>query len=293
MMKFASLFGLLGLLLASTCAPVTAQPATDVYLVDMQVTGTTFTFGQPQRVTSHEGYDNQPNFLPDGTGFLYVSLRGGQTDVYRYDLAQGSATQVTHTPESEYSPTVMPGDSTFSVVQVEADQTQRLWRFPLAGGTPQLLVANLKPVGYHVWGNPHTVGVFILGNPNTFQVVDLETGAVKTVADHVGRSFHKMPRQNAVSFVNKNFKPWSIDRYDLRSGYITPVMDMIEGTEDYAWLPDQTIALAARGSKLYAWEAAFDGWKQVADFSAAGITNITRLAVSPAGTHLAFVADGV
>lgn len=293
MMKIVYRYGLLGLLLIGLAGPVAAQPATDIYLVDMQVTGTAFTFGVPQRVTNHEGYDNQPHFLPDGQSFLYVSLRDGQTDVYRYDLAQGTVTQVTHTPESEYSPTVMPGDTTFSVVQVEADQTQRLWQFPLAGGTPRLLVANLKPVGYHVWGNPTTVGVFILGNPNTFQIVDLETGAVKTVADHVGRSFHKMPRQNAVSFVNKNFKPWSIDRYDLRSGRVNPVVEMIEGTEDYAWLPDRTIALTARGSKLYAWEVAFDGWKEVGDFSAAGVTNITRLTISPNGTHLAFVADGI
>ncbi len=291
-MKHLLGLGLAGLFSASLVLTAFAQPATDIYLIDMQVKGTSFTFGTPQRVTDHEGYDNQPFFLADGSGFLYVSLREGQTDVYRYDLAQGVTSQVTDTPESEYSPTIMPGDTTFSVVQVESDQTQRLWQFPLSGGTPRLVVSNLKPVGYHVWGNAHTVGVFILGSPNTFQIANLETGEVKLVADNVGRAFQSMPRQNAISFVQKNFKPWSIDRYDLRSHHINPVVDMLEGAEDYAWLPNGAVILMAVGSRLYAWEVTFENWQQVADLSTVGISNITRLAVSPKGTHLAFVADG-
>ena len=35
-----------------------------------------------------------------------------------------------------------------------------------------------------------------------------------------------------------------------------------------------------------------DLWKEIADLSSAGVKGITRLAVSPRGDRLAFVADG-
>ena len=41
--------------------------------------------------------------------------------------------RVTNTPESEYSPTVTPDGAHISVIRVEADGTQRLWRFTLDG----------------------------------------------------------------------------------------------------------------------------------------------------------------
>ena len=45
----------------------------------------------------------------------------------------GSTTRVTNTPESEYSPTVTPDGAHISVIRVEADGTQRLWRFTIDG----------------------------------------------------------------------------------------------------------------------------------------------------------------
>ncbi len=106
-------------------------------------------FGQPVKITNSVGYNNQPAFLPDGSEILYTSIRDKQADIYRYNIRSGSATQITNTPESEFSPTLMPGGKFISVVRVEADGTQRLWKFPLAGGTPSLILEKIQPVGYH------------------------------------------------------------------------------------------------------------------------------------------------
>ena len=48
---------------------------------------------------------------------LYTSGRAdGQMDIFRYDLESGRNMPVTQTPESEYSPAMMPGDTSFSVI---------------------------------------------------------------------------------------------------------------------------------------------------------------------------------
>jgi hypothetical protein len=47
-----------------------------------------------------------------------------------------------------------------------------------------------------------------------------------------------------------------------------------------------------RGAKLFAWDPALgEEWLEVADLSAAGIGEITRLAVSPQGDRIALVAE--
>ena len=56
-----------------------------------------------------------------------------------------------------------------------------------------------------------------------------------------------------------------------------------------AWTPDGTL-LMAHGGKLHAWRQGATQWSIVADLDAAGLRNVTRLAVSPKGTHLALVA---
>ncbi|HXG95202.1 MAG TPA: hypothetical protein VNN73_22895 [Blastocatellia bacterium] len=48
----------------------------------------------------------------------------------------------------------------------------------------------------------------------------------------------------------------------------------------------------AKGAKLFKFTPGKDqDWQEVADFSGEGITAITRLAVSPAGNRVAFVAN--
>jgi hypothetical protein len=109
---------------------------------------------------------------------LFTSVRGGtQSDIYRYDIVGGTVTQVTNTPESEYSPIVTPAGA-LSVVRVELDKdrTQRLWQFTADGSDPHVVLDAIKPVGYHAWVDDHTLVLFVLGQPPTLQVVDTKTG---------------------------------------------------------------------------------------------------------------------
>src|SRR5258707_11804345 len=163
--------------LAQAPSPTPAPPATDIFVIDLTTTpGGKLKLGQPVKITSWAGYNNQPAFMPDGQSILYTSIRDKQADIYRYDIHSGATTQITKTPESEYSPTLMPDGKSISVVRVEADNTQRLWKFPLADGAPpSLILEKINPVGYQLWIDDHTLALFILGKPNTLQIVDTRT----------------------------------------------------------------------------------------------------------------------
>ena len=285
--------------------PAAPPPDTDIYVVELKAAGARPEFGRPANVTNRAGYDNQPSFTPDGRALLFSSQReNSQTDVYRYDIATAQTTRVTATPESEYSPTVMPDGRFFSVVRVEAGGTQRLWRFPLAGATAgaALVMTDVKPVGYHLWLDARTLALFVLGaegRPNMLQVAVLgkrpgEVVELSTMATNIGRSFQHVPsRRHAFTFVHKlSPDDWVIKTVDLKSHRTAALAKTLAGSEDYARLPDGAL-LMARDAKVFRLDPARaeQDWQEVADFTAACPCKITRLAVSPRADRLAFVAQ--
>jgi dipeptidyl aminopeptidase/acylaminoacyl peptidase len=272
-------------------SPTPTPPATDIFLVDLRTTPAgNLKPGQPVRITDWAGYNNQPSFLPDGRGILYSSIRDKQADIYRYDLKGGATTQVTNTPESEYSPTLMPDGKSISVVRVEADGTQRLWKFPLAGGGPALILENIKPVGYHLWIDADTLALFVLGKPNTLQLVDVRSGKAERIADNPGRILRRVPHQNKFSFVQKvSDQEWLVKIFDLKTRSIATFIKTFQGAEDYAWT-SSGVLLMANGSKLFSRKESDFAWVELGDFGNAGLKNITRIAISPKGDKIAIVA---
>jgi len=298
--------------------PVTAQgyPGTDIFLArfadrdSLTLDEASFT-----NATARPGYDNQPQFTPDGRGLLYSSAREGQTDIFRLDLERGIAEPLTRTPESEFSPSVLPDGSGISVVRVEADSTQRLWRFPWVGGPgagvaggsaagsaaksaggsaagePRPILDLVRGVGYYAWADTHRVALFLLGTPHTLHIGDLRDGTTKLAAQDIGRSMHKIPGRNAVSFLQIEGSARWIKEYDLASGEIRSLAPALEGSEDYAWTPDGRM-LMAQGTILTVWNPQGEGsWEVVQGLGPLLPGKISRLAVSPDGSRLALVVD--
>jgi WD40 repeat protein len=291
-------FTLTGIAFAQTPGPSpTPNPApasSDIFVIEMSNRGGHLKLGQPVKITTFAGYNNQPSFMPDGHSILYTSIRDKQADIYRYDLHNRTTTQVTNTPESEYSPTLMPDRKNISVVRVEADGTQRLWKFPLAGGPPSLILEHIKPVGYHLWIDDHTLALFILGakgKPNTLQIVDVPTEKAEVVAENPGRILRRIPNQNKFSFVHKiSEHEWTIKEFDLRTRTSASLTPTLPGAEDYAWLPSGML-LMSKDSKLFSLvPLRGKNWEEIGDFSKAGLKGITRIAVSPNGERIAIVA---
>jgi len=272
-----------------TPLPTPAPPASDIFIIDLK-NDRKLRVGQPLKITSDAGYNNQPSFLPDGQSLLYTSIKDRQADIYRYDIRSGATTQITNTPESEYSPTLMPDGKSISVVRVEADGTQRLWKFPLAGGEPSLILENIKPVGYHLWIDDYTLALFILGKPNTLQLADVRTGKADFVADNPGRILRRIPREDKFSFVHKvSDQEWLIKSFDLRAKAVTTIIKTFAGVEGLC-LDTRGVLLMARDSKLFSRKKTDWAWVEIADFSNAALKGITRIAVSPKGDRIAVVA---
>ncbi len=269
-------------------------PATDIYLAGLRVARGRVTVDAPVNVTARPGYDNQPFFLPDGRAFLYTSIReDSQADIYRYDIAGKTSTRLTTTRESEYSPTPLPDGKGFSVIRVEADSTQRLWAFDADGSQPRLVLDSIKPVGYHAWGDDHTLVLFVLGSPSTLQIADARSAAARgeVIARDVGRSLQRIPGREAVSFQQRDSVAGNwLAEVDVRTHHVTKLVKTPPGADFFVWTPNG-IVLTASGTKLYQWDPRReDAWEEVADLAGAGLTNVTRLAVSPKGDRLAIVA---
>lgn len=284
-------------LLLSAISTFAQLPDTDLYLVTLQRQNGTIRCTTPVNLTQRKGYDNQPSFTPDGQFILYTSIRAdNQADIYRYSFREKLGARVTATTESEYSATVTPDGSRISVIRVEKDSAQRLWSFDLRGKNEKILLENLKPVGYHAWMDISTLLLFVLGRPNTLVRADTKTGKTTTISNSIGRSLHKIPGEHAVSFVSKkDTARWVIQRYDGNTGKITDLAETLKGSEDYVWLPGSKaeVLLMAQGSRLFVrFLRQHNEWKEIADCSSAGIRSITRLAVSPDGSKVVFVAEG-
>ena len=287
--------------------PQTRPPATEVFLAPLSAAAGKLSIGPPVNVSNSPGYDNQPFFAPDGQRLFFTSARGEvsskcgdpQTDVYRYDLATRTVARVTHTPDCEYSPTVTPDGRHLSVIRVEPDGTQRLWRFTIEGKNPTVVLEDVKPVGYHAWLDDRMLTLFVLGQPATLQIADTTTGTAQVVARDIGQSIVKMP-DGGVSFVQqageRGERTLTITQVTLedRTPVLKPLTTAVPGATQahLAWAPDGTL-LMAHGDSLHAWRAGRSDWEVVADLAALGLHNVTRLAVSPGGDRIALVATPV
>ncbi|MFT5139729.1 MAG: hypothetical protein ACI9H8_001858 [Lysobacterales bacterium] len=243
-------------------------------------------------ISSAERYNNQPMFSLDGrTVYFTAEQTDGQTDIARFDVESRSLSLVNHSPESEYSPTPVPGLDVVSVIRVELpDQLQRLWSISVSSGEAKLLMPNVEPVGYQSWLDSETVAVFILGDSFTLHKATVGDQPSQLLATNVGRTLRKHPQTGHILFVDKNSEPWSIASFDAENMVQTKVMDLFPGIEDFE-VDSSGGYWMGSGSKLYRRAANESSWALNADFQEFGIANITRLASSPDGDYLAIVGS--
>ena len=267
----------------------------DVFLADLTWDGTGRpSVSLPVNLTQRPGYDNQPHFLPDGSGLWYTAVDefDGQADIWRYDLDGGMVTRVTQSnPESEYSATPLLDGSGISAIRVEADSTQRLWRFDSDGSNASVVLPEVAPVGYHAWADENTVIMFVLGDPPTLRRGDTRSGQAAVLAEDIGRSIQRIPDSNDVSYVQRHGDGSStVMRLPGDGSAATSVVEGVAGGDFHAWAPNGTL-LMAHEAVIYALPVGSDeSWEVVADFSSLHIT-ISRLAVSADGSQITLVGE--
>lgn len=271
----------------------TAQmPSTDIFVADLGQANGSITIGAPRNATDRPGYDNQPWFLRDGSGFLYNADMGGQTEIFRFDLGTWTTTRLTNTPENEFSPSLTP-DGTLLVVRWPADMsTGALWRYTAEGEPIGEHPASVERVGYYGVVPGGGLAYFVNDSVRTFTLTHADGKEHTVLTGLAGSPPQHIPGTNAVSFMmpGDDERIW-IHRLELASGDITPVVPAAGETLSYAWLPGDVLLMPA-GNAVYALDPAHDSeWSEIARFEDPALARIVRIAVSADGGRVAFVAE--
>lgn len=270
-----------------------AQTGSEIYLFDVKEKRGKLTLSNPQNVTNHVGYDNQPSFHSDQPILFYSSFNEeGRADLKQYNYKTNITKNITTTNEREYSPTLTPDKKYVSCIIQRDNGAQDLGKYPLEGGDPIVLIDNLT-VGYHVWADINHVALFVLGkdrSPNTLHYLELTKKKDTILADNIGRSLHKVPKESAISFVHKlSDSNWVIKKFDTNTLQSKTLASTLPGKEDITWTMSG-ILLSSDGSKLY--QLSGTEWKEIVlKETIPAFKGITRLAISPKGDKLAVVVS--
>lgn len=268
-----------------------SQPGTEILLFDLAFKDGRYVLSNGRNITNHKGYDNQPFFHPSREELYYSSaIDSTNVDIKICDLETGQTRQFTVTPENEFSPTVTPDQQFISCIVQRKNGAQDLGEFPIKGGAPVILINDLK-VGYHAWADNDKLLLFVLGDSLHFlYYYDAKTGNREVIANDIGRSLHKIPGQQAVSFIQKNGAARLIRQFHAATKTTSFIVSGLSGKEDICWSPDGALFMSD-GAKLFSFRPGKDhAWKEVAiEGDASAIKSPTRLAINAAGNKLAMV----
>ena len=269
-----------------------AAPSSDIYLGRLDTSVEPWVLGELRNVTARAGYDNQPSFDTNAS-FLYTSVRGRQSDIYRYAIERDAHEQLSDTPSNEYSPTPLPDAEGFSVVR-ELDGVQTLWRHGPEGRPQGRMFEALDAIGYHLWldGTQHAAFFLVGESEDGHRLVHAAAPGAELapiLEGKVGRCMAKL--EGGLSYVEHGPEGAQLMRYVVESGARSPIVAAREGSEDYAWVGEADL-LMGEGSGLWRWNVDA-GWTAVSLQAAEGgvlpSKKITRIAVSPDRRWVAFV----
>lgn len=270
------------------------QAGSEIYLFDLSIQKDKVSMANPKNITNHKGYDNQPSFHTDLPIIYYASFNDeGRSDIKFYNYKTSENKSLTTTPEREYSPTLTLDKQFISCIIQRDSVTQDLGKYPIEGGEPLTIIDNMT-VGYHVWADNSHLALFILGKnnkPNTLHYLRLPTKTDTIIAENIGRSLHRVPGENAFSFVHKiTESKWFIKKYNPRKSVISVITATPPNREDMCWSPDGKIFFSD-GDKIVWMDPKKDKtWKTVPITSGSELLKgVTRLAISADGKKMAVV----
>ncbi|WP_154223468.1 TolB family protein [Marinicella rhabdoformis] len=271
-------------------AATPAIPGSEIYLFDINNKGEIPELLNGKNITHSAGYDSQPRFGKKGKMIYYTKFRNGQTDIYQYDIKKDLNQAYMVTPESEYSPTPIPGKKGLSVIQVDAQGDQYLVKLNNKKDQQAERHSDLKPVGYHNWvqNDGLHLWTFVL---NTTGGGDLyhqgKNKKVTKIEENIGRSFITDKNHTALYYVDKKTKPWQIKTRKSKKGKATKVMDLIAGSEDFT-LDSKGRFWTGQGQNLFV-STNKKHWTLIKQFTDPKQGDISRITTNPKGNQIAVV----
>ena len=275
---------LLGVFSIAALSPIMAQasmPKSQVLLADLNTP-----YGvQVSIVSDKNSYNNQPYLTSDGLYFTHEVITDGQsqTDIAYYDLTSKQVTNISNSPVSEYSPTVMPSADAVSAIVVEADGKQKLWQYPHNEDDW------IEPVGYHAWGVQNDLVMFILGKPHTLQYTSVEEAKGKIAASNIGRTLIYNNATATFLFSYTKNEQHILASFNPQDKQAEDLLRLPAQVQDFILKDDATIAYAIKNRVYQRKLEGSDEVSQWLNLSTYCETNITRMSFN--NEKLAFVCD--
>lgn len=257
------------------------EPDPEIFLLDLSLENS-----EPVNISVHPGYDNQPSFSGDGKRLYFTRSDNEQTDIWYFDFSLSQLIRLTNTPESEYSPKPAPHKNSISVVRVEMNGAQHFSLLNLETGDFKVLAPELDRVGYYSWFSGGSAALFLLPEPFELRLYASYDEQLE-VAKNIGRALLRNPLNGELLFVDKTNEPWKIIAFSPPDNK-SEVAQLFLDQEDFTISSSGTL-WTATGGKLYQRTAEDERWRLHSDLRSYGIENISRLAVNPDETKLAFV----
>lgn len=268
-----------------------SQANTEVYLFDIVKDDKGYSLQNKKNVSENKGYDSQPHFYDNHT-LLFSSARNGQTDIVKYDIKTGKKIFISATPKGgEYSPQRIPGSDNVSAVRLDNSGLQRFYEYDIETGKPKELIRSLK-VAYPFWYDSKIVVSSVIGKKSLNLVIsDLKHQTNFTIQKNIGRSIHRIPNTNKVSYISKKNAAWEIRSLDISTMRTEKVVALEGKYEDICWMPDGSV-LQARKNQILRFDPKTDTqWQVLFSIDDNQIQNISRILVNSDATKISIVGE--
>ncbi len=266
-------------------------PDSEIYLFSIDEKDGKFIFSNGENISKNAGYDNQPSFSLDNRSILFTSGRKNNNfDIYEYTLADKKILPIIASENGEYTAKEFDKNTINFVREGKDDQSMTVWKFDRRTKKESPALTIKEPVAYYAFNAQGDALVwiryaFMMHFLNTEKSVD------KYVANYAQPSVpHLIPNTRNFSFMQRHPDDslW-IKEFNPENEAVRPIIQSKDGKKDYAWMPDGSLLIGS-GSKLFRFDKKTDkDWQELVDLNSFGIKDITRLAVSPDGKHLALV----
>ncbi len=268
-----------------------AQPNTEVYLLDITEVDGRIELSNLINISNNEGYDNQPSFYDDNT-VLFSSTRNGQTDIAKYNMGSMEISWLTDTPRgSEYSPLRIPASDDVSAIRLDTSGLQRLYQYDINTGKSEAIRKDAK-VGYHLWYSKNIlVNTILVENRMDLVVSNFKDGTNYTVQKNVGRSLHKNPKAEEIYYISTEADMTAVKSLHPVTGATKPITSLPAGTNDICMLPDGNILFPSGKTIVSINPDTKESPKALHLFQEEEINNISRMAISSDGKHMAIVSE--
>ncbi len=275
-------------------SPLYAQENHEIFLFDLSTEDNLVHVEKGINISNNPGYDNQPSFYsPDS--LIYSRIRNNQTDIAGYSILNSEKFWFSNTWEgSEYSPQRIPGGRDVAAVRLDTTGLQLLYRYNVKTDESKVLLPNLK-VGYFFYYNDDTLITAVLSGTGMDLVKNsLKPGSSEVFIKNIGRSIHKVPHSNYMSYTIRNEQN-DMDLYLLDLEKEEPdsffLCTLPSGVQDYAWLDENRIILG-KGTEIFVYDMlGISEWIPVIDLAKYGLKNISRITINQTGTRLALAAE--